>query len=30
VYDFSLPLLVLHAMRFNTAEPLRNWCVQLC
>lgn len=25
VYDFALPLLVLHALRFKTAEPLKNW-----
>jgi sucrose phosphorylase len=25
VYDFALPLLVLHALQFNTAEPLKHW-----
>jgi sucrose phosphorylase len=25
VYDFALPPLVLHALFFNTAAPLRNW-----
>jgi sucrose phosphorylase len=25
VYDFALPLLLLHALRFQTAEPLKLW-----
>ncbi|WIA13184.1 hypothetical protein OEZ85_006776 [Tetradesmus obliquus] len=25
VYDFALPLLMLHALKFKTAEPLRHW-----
>eukprot|EP00879_Flechtneria_rotunda_P018528 GHRR01019441.1.p1 GENE.GHRR01019441.1~~GHRR01019441.1.p1 ORF type:complete len:547 (+),score=136.02 GHRR01019441.1:914-2554(+) len=25
VYDFALPLLMLHAMRFKTAGPLKHW-----
>eukprot|EP00878_Enallax_costatus_P004272 GHUV01004502.1.p1 GENE.GHUV01004502.1~~GHUV01004502.1.p1 ORF type:complete len:701 (+),score=187.09 GHUV01004502.1:79-2181(+) len=25
VYDFALPLLMLHALQFKTAEPLKHW-----
>jgi sucrose phosphorylase len=29
VYDFALPLLMLHALKFKTAEPLRHW-ISIC
>lgn len=25
VYDFALPMLLLHALRFKTAESLKHW-----
>lgn len=25
VYDFALPMLLLHALRFRTAESLKHW-----
>jgi len=27
VYDFALPMLMLHALRFKTAESLKHWWV---
>ncbi|WIA16714.1 hypothetical protein OEZ85_013369 [Tetradesmus obliquus] len=29
VYDFALPLLMLHALKFKSAEPLRHW-ISIC
>jgi hypothetical protein len=25
VYDFALPMLLLHALKFRTAESLKHW-----